>query len=50
MASDPGEGRLPLVVAGYLEEVEEVGAAGVDGDGVLFRRWLRFGDGGEFEV
>lgn len=31
-AGDPGEGRLVLVFAADLEEVEEVGCGGVDGD------------------
>ncbi len=31
-AGDPGEGRLVLVFAPDLEEVEEVGGGGVDGD------------------
>jgi hypothetical protein len=50
VAGDPREGRLPLVFAGDLEEVEEVGAGRVDGEGVLV--WGRGGvwDGGDFEV
>jgi len=31
-AGDPGEGWLVLVFAADLEEVEEVGCGGVDGD------------------
>lgn len=39
---DPGEGRLVLVFAPDLEEVEEVGCRSVDGDEVL----VGAGDGG----
>lgn len=38
-AGDEGEGRLVLVFAAYLEEVEEVCAAGLDGYGVLVGFW-----------
>jgi hypothetical protein len=31
-AGDPGQWGLVLIFAGDLEEVEEVGCAGVDGD------------------
>lgn len=34
-AGDPGEGRLVLVLAADLEEVEEVCGRGVDGDEVF---------------
>ena len=50
VAGDPGEGGLPLVVAGDLEQVEEVGAAGVHGDGVLVGCGFGLGDFGEFEI
>ena len=44
MAGNPWEWRLPLVVASNLEQVEEVGTASVDLDGVLFWRRLWLGD------
>ena len=47
---DPGEGGLVLVFAADLEEVEEVGCGGVDGDEVFGRRGCGVGDGGYFEV
>ena len=50
MARDPWEGRLVLVFTADLEQVEEVGAACVNGDGVLVG--IGFGRGyfGDFEV
>ena len=45
----PGEGRLVLVFSGYLEEVEEVGAAGVDVDCVLVGFGGRVGECGDKE-
>jgi hypothetical protein len=44
MAGDPWKGRLPLVVPSDLEEVEEVGTAGVDFYGVLIGCGCGFGD------
>lgn len=42
-AGDPGEGRLVLVFSLDLEEVEEVGCGGVDGD--LIEGWGGGGGG-----
>ena len=49
-AGDPGEGGLVLVFATDLEEVEEVGCGGVDGDEVFVGLWGWAGEGGYFEV
>ena len=49
-AADPGEGRLPLVLAPDLEQVEEVCAAGADRDEVFVGLGGRGGDGGDGEV
>ena len=49
-AGDPGEGGLVLVFAADLEEVEEVGCGGVDGDEVFVWLWGWVGEGGYFEV
>ena len=50
VAGYPREGRLVLVFAADLEEVEEVCAAGVHGDGVLLWTGLGGGDLGYLEV
>ena len=47
---DPGEGRLVLVFAADLEEVEEVGCGCVDGDEVFVWRGRGCGEGGDGEV
>ena len=49
-AGDPGEGRLVLVFAADLEEVEEVGCGCVDGDEVFVWRGRGCGEGGDGEV
>ena len=49
-AGDPGEGGLVLVAAADLEEVEEIGARGVDADGVLVGGGGRVGEGGDGEI
>ena len=49
-AGDPGEGGLVLVFAADLEQVEEVGGGGVDGEEVLCWRGRRGGEGGDQEV
>lgn len=49
-AGDPGEGRLGLVPAPDLEEVEEVGGGGADGDEVFVRGRGRVREGGDDEV
>lgn len=45
-AGDPGERRLVLVFAADLEQVEEVGCGGVDGDEVFVGRGGWVWDGG----
>ena len=50
MSSDPWERRLVLVFAAYLEEVEEVGAAGVDLDGILIGSGFYVGYVCDFEI
>ncbi len=49
-ARDPREGGLVLVLAGDLEQVEEVGGGGVDGDEVLRGGGGGIGEGGDPEV
>lgn len=48
--TDPGEGRLMLVFALDLEDVEEVGAGGVDLNEVFVWRWAGGGDFGDGEI
>lgn len=47
---DPGKGRLVLVSAPDLEEVEEVGCSGVDSNEVGGGVWAWVGDGGYGEM
>jgi hypothetical protein len=49
-AGDPWEGRLVLVFALYLEDVEEVCACGVDFDEIFVCCWGGGGQVGYFEV
>lgn len=49
-AGDPGEGRLVLVFAADLEQVEEVGAAGADLDEVVVRVGLGGWESADCEV
>lgn len=49
-AGDPGQRRLVLVFAPDLEQVEEVGCGGVDGDEVFVRRGGGVWDGGYGQV
>ena len=39
-----------MVFAGDLQEVEEVGGGGVDGDGILVRRWGWVGEVDDLEI
>lgn len=48
--ADERKGGLVLVFAAYLQQVEEVCAAGVDGDGVLVWVWGWGWDGGDVEA
>lgn len=49
-AGYPGKGRLGLVFAADLEDVEEVGRSGVDGDEVLVWFGLGVGEVGDLEL
>lgn len=49
-AGGPGEGRLVLVFASDLQDVEEVLGGGVVGDEVLGRFGGGVGEGGDFKL